>query len=179
MAIDNPLLLIDNVHPMSLPTPPPTLDYRSAEPHSGMLPPAFAHTMTSILGPFIGLLVVVAIFGIWKPERFLTVDNLVNVLTNNYHYAVAAVGMTFVIITAGIDLSVGSTMALSCVCCAMAIKGIEFPPRQAGPTIGIGVAIAMLVGLCVAGRRLQAGPEHLRRFRRRLRSGAEVERLLR
>lgn len=137
--------------------PPPTLDYRSAEARSGRLPPGVAHALSSILGPLIGLLVVVAIFGIWKPDRFLTGENFLNVITNNYHYAVAAVGMTFVIITAGIDLSIGSTMALSCVCCALAIKGISFPARDAGATIGIGAAVALLVGLCVAGKQMQAG----------------------
>ena len=45
-----------------------------------------------IIGPSIGLLVVIAIFGIWRPSRFLTGDNLINVLMSNYHYAVVAVG---------------------------------------------------------------------------------------
>ena len=65
--------------------------------------------------------------------------------------------MTFVIITAGIDLSVGSMMALSSVCTALAIRGVEFPARQAGMTLGISVATGGLVGLCVAGRQMQAG----------------------
>ncbi len=129
----------------------------SAPSRTSLLPPALARSLSSILGPLIGLLVVLLIFGAWKPTRFLTLGNFNNVLTYNYHYAVAAVGMTFVIVTAGIDLSVGSTMALACVCCAMAIRGFEFPPRQAGLTIGIGVAVALIVGLCAAGRMLQAG----------------------
>ena len=120
---------------MSQQTPSaPQLDYRSAAPEAGLVPPGLARALASILGPLIGLLVVIAIFGAWKPTRFLTQGNLVNVLTNNYHYAVAAVGMTFVIVTAGIDLSVGSTMALACVCCAMTIRGVEFPARDAGTT---------------------------------------------
>jgi ribose transport system permease protein len=139
------------------PTIPP-LDYRSAAPpHEGMLPPGLSRALASILGPLIGLLVVIAIFGFLRPARFLTQETLFNVLTNNHHFAVAAVGMTFVIITAGIDLSVGSIMALSCVCSALAIRGVAFPPRDPGMTIGIGAAIALFVGLCIAGRRLQAG----------------------
>jgi ribose transport system permease protein len=135
----------------------PHLDYRSAAPTAGIVPPSLARALASILGPLIGLLVVIAIFGAWKPTRFLTQGNLVNVLTNNYHYAVAAVGMTFVIVTAGIDLSVGSTMALACVCCAMTIRGVEFPARDAGATFVAGATVALLVGICVAARLLQAG----------------------
>jgi ribose transport system permease protein len=137
-------------------TPQP--DYRSAAPTSGrMLPPSLSRALASILGPLIGLVVVVTIFGFLRPARFLTQETLFNVLSNNHHFVVAAVGMTFVVVTAGIDLSVGSVMALSCVCCALAIQGIQFPPRDPGTAIGIAAAIALFVGLCVAGRRLQAG----------------------
>src|SRR5437016_2525464 len=116
----------------------PLLDYAPQDPRGGMIPAGMRRSLASILGPLIGLLVVIAIFGSWKPTRFLTQGNLANVLTNNYHYAVAAVGATFVIITAGIDLSVGSTLALACVCCAMTIKGVTFPAREAGTTIVAG-----------------------------------------
>ncbi|HEY7115284.1 MAG TPA: ABC transporter permease [Tepidisphaeraceae bacterium] len=137
--------------------PAAPLDYGQPDPAHRLIPPGLARSLSSILGPLIGLLVVVMIFGAWKPSRFLSQGNFANVLTNNYHYAVAAVGATFVIVTAGIDLSVGSTMALACVCCAMAIKGVAFPPREAGTTVMIGVSIALLVGMCVAARLLQAG----------------------
>jgi ribose/xylose/arabinose/galactoside ABC-type transport system permease subunit len=140
---------------MSQQNPMPTLDYRS--PHEGAIPPAVSRAIASILGPLIGLLIVIAIFGIWRPGLFLTQGNLVNVLTNKHHYAVAAVGMTFVIVTAGIDLSVGSTMALACTVCALVIQGVSFPERSLGASSGIGAAVALFVGLCVAGRQLQAG----------------------
>src|SRR5687768_16121974 len=87
----------------------------------------FVRPISSVVGPLIGLVLVLAIFGIWRPQRFLSSDVVLNVLRNNYHVAVAAVGMTFVLITAGIDLSVGSTMALACVICAMVIKGFDTP----------------------------------------------------
>jgi ribose transport system permease protein len=50
-------------------------------------------------------------------DAFFTVDNLTNVLRQNAFPAVIAAGMTFVILTAGIDLSVGSVVGLS-ACCA-------------------------------------------------------------
>jgi len=137
--------------------PPPILDYRPPPPRQGVIPPGVSRAFASILGPLIGLLIVIAIFGIWRPSLFLTSGNFINVLRYNHHFVVAAVGTTFVIVTAGIDLSIGSVMALSCTVCAMVIQGVSFPERSIGTSIGIGFAVALLVGLCVAGRLLQTG----------------------
>src|SRR3954468_11018357 len=87
----------------------------------------FIRSLGSIVGAAMGLLLVLLIFGAWRPDRFLTAANATNVLKYNYHFAVAAVGATFVIINAGIDLSVGSTMALPGVACALAVKGFTLP----------------------------------------------------
>jgi ribose transport system permease protein len=54
---------------------------------------------------------------------FLTWTNLTNVVKNNADVAIIAIGMTMVIILAGIDLSVGSLLALSSVATAVAIEG--------------------------------------------------------
>jgi|GEM_PF-22192 len=122
-----------------------------------LVPATLTRSLSSILGPVIGLLVVIAIFGVWKPERFLTLDTLDNVMLYNFHYAVAAMGATFVIVTAGIDLSVGSTMALSCVACALAIRGGTIPESSLGTTIAIAISAALLVGMAVAARALESG----------------------
>src|SRR5258706_13065197 len=116
----------------------PALDSHPAGPRSPILPIGLARALTSILGPLIGVIVVVAIFGIWKPDSFLTFRTLDNFLLYNSYYAVAAMGMTFVIITAGIDLSVRSTKAPSSLCCALAIRGGGLPPPHARTTIPIG-----------------------------------------
>lgn len=61
-------------------------------------------------------------------DRFLTVNNLTNVLRQSTINGIIAVGMTFVILTAGIDLSVGSILALSSVITAdMLVKGVDVP----------------------------------------------------
>ena len=64
------------------------------------------------LGPFIGLIILIVILTILNPS-FLSVDNLLNVLRQVSVSALIAFGMTFVILTGGIDLSVGSTLGLT------------------------------------------------------------------
>ncbi|MBZ0180656.1 MAG: ribose ABC transporter permease [Melioribacteraceae bacterium] len=72
-------------------------------------------------GTFIGLIAIILIFSFWTPY-FFTVSNLLNVAQQTTINAVIAVGMTYVIITAGIDLSVGSIMAFSGVVLASLLK---------------------------------------------------------
>jgi ribose transport system permease protein len=64
------------------------------------------------LGPFIGLLIITIILAIMSSD-FLTLNNILNVLRQVSINALIAFGMTFVILTGGIDLSVGSILALS------------------------------------------------------------------
>jgi ribose transport system permease protein len=61
------------------------------------------------------LLIVIAIGGLLFGESFLSTRNLLNIALGSSFLAMIAVGMTFVIISAGIDLSVGSVMALAAV----------------------------------------------------------------
>lgn len=63
------------------------------------------------LGPIVGL-VALCVLGTLLNRDFATVDNLMNVLTRTSFIGIIAVGMTFVIISGGIDLSVGSMAAL-------------------------------------------------------------------
>lgn len=85
-------------------------------------------------GTFLGLIFLCIILWIQTPY-FLTVSNLLNILEQSSINAIIAVGMTFVIITAGIDLSVGSLLAFSGVVMASALQA------------GIPVPIAILIGL--------------------------------
>ncbi len=59
--------------------------------------------------PLILFVALIAFFGI-QSERFLTLANLVNILTQSAHVAIIAIGMTFVLLVGGIDLSVGANM---------------------------------------------------------------------
>ena len=87
-------------------------------------------------GTLIGLLVLCTILWILSPF-FLTVSNLLNIAQQTAINAIIAVGMTFVIITAGIDLSVGSMLAFSGVVLASVLK-VDLP-----------VPVAVLAGLTV------------------------------
>jgi len=74
-------------------------------------------------------------------DAFFTVDNLSNVLRQNAFTAIIAAGMTFVILTAGIDLSVGSIVGLSGMVCADVLVR--------GHGLAAGVGAGLLVGLGV------------------------------
>jgi ribose transport system permease protein len=93
-------------------------------------------------GTLFGLFVLVILLWILTPH-FLTISNLLNVAQQTSINAIIAVGMTFVIITAGIDLSVGSIMAFSGVVLASALDaGLPLPLA-----LLIGLAIGMACGL--------------------------------
>src|ERR1700738_4782003 len=93
-------------------------------------PPSNAHPpgKTDIIGflarfaPLIFLIVLMAGFAIGEP-RFLTPLNLFNILRQVSIYGLLAVGMTFVILTAGIDLSIGSLVAFAGLVAAAVLEG--------------------------------------------------------
>jgi len=87
-------------------------------------------------------------------DAFFTVDNLSNVLRQNAFPAVIAAGMTFVILTGGIDLSVGSVVALSGVLCADAMVHGWGVPTSLLIGIGIGVLVGLANGLIVTSVRV-------------------------
>src|SRR5258708_5855027 len=72
--------------------------------------------------PLIFLIVLMTVFAIREPQ-FLTSLNLFNVLRQVSIYGLLAIGMTFVILTAGIDLSVGSLVAFAGLVAAAVAKG--------------------------------------------------------
>lgn len=87
------------------------------------------------------MLVLVCIIATIRYESFLTEENLLNVLRQNSMLGLVALGMTFVILTGGIDLSVGSILALAGVVAAyLAPQGVFVA------TLGA-VAVATLCGL--------------------------------
>ena len=103
----------------------------------------------------IGLLLLCLIIAMISP-RFLTVSNILNVLTQVSVNAILAIGMTFVILTGGIDLSVGSVLAITgAVVATFAKAGGNILPG-AIVTIALGAAIGLFNGLLVSKGKVQA-----------------------
>ncbi len=95
-----------------MPTPPePTEAPSSHTRERGVTRARHAWSRLHGLGPVVGL-VVLCIAGFALNHDFATVDNAMNVLTRTAFIGIIAVGMCFVIISGGIDLSVGSMAAL-------------------------------------------------------------------
>ena len=63
--------------------------------------------------PFASLLLILIALSVLVPDKFLTADNFLNIFRRSSVNAIIAVGMTAIIISGGIDLSVGSMMALA------------------------------------------------------------------
>jgi ribose/xylose/arabinose/galactoside ABC-type transport system permease subunit len=95
------------------------------------------------------VIVMMIVLALIRPDVFLTPQNLTNILKQNATLALLALGMLVVIITAGIDLSVGSTMALSMVTLAIASRaGLPWPVvLMIGPLVGLAVGFINGVGL--------------------------------
>jgi ribose/xylose/arabinose/galactoside ABC-type transport system permease subunit len=85
---------------------------------------------------YVALVVVVVVFGILSPDRFLTTSNLGIVLQNCAVLAIVAVGITFVIIGGSIDLSVGSVMAFSGAITASTVTSLGEWAFIVGPLVG-------------------------------------------
>lgn len=101
----------------------------------------------------IGLVLLGGILAALTPN-FLTVDNLMNVLLQISINGIIAVGMTLVIVTAGIDLSVGSVVALSSVVAGMLMQSGAHPVVGVAAGLGIGTAAGLVNGLLVTQLRL-------------------------
>ena len=87
-------------------------------------------------------------------DAFLTPGNLMNVLRQNAFTAILAAGMSFAILTGGIDLSVGSVVALSGVLCADLLKRGAIVPAGFAAGLAVGVAVGLVNGLVVTRVRI-------------------------
>jgi ribose transport system permease protein len=92
------------------------------------------------LAPFLGLVIVIVVFAILigEPGKYLSLKNLRTVLAQTVIVSIGAIGMTMIIISGGIDLSVGSAIALTGVVTALGIS--------AGWPVTLAVAVGILLG---------------------------------
>src|SRR5690349_23665398 len=95
-------------------------------------------TISQTLGSLASLIILSLL--IWMAEPvFMSANNWLNIARQASFNAILAMGMTFVILTAGIDLSVGSVVALSSVCGGLLMYQYGWPMWPA-------VAVILLVG---------------------------------
>jgi len=98
-----------------------------------------------VLGPFLGLLFVLVIFTILAPS-FLSLYNIKTIITQTVIIGIGALGMTFVIISGGIDLSVGSIIALVTIVTA---KALNLLGGDHGIDVWMASFFAVFIGLFV------------------------------
>jgi ribose transport system permease protein len=108
-----------------------------------------AREMLSRGGPFVGLLLVCAIFGVLVGAHFFSPGNLELISRQTSIVCVAALGMTMVIVSGGIDLSVGSTIALGTVVIALLLKDGFGPGAAATGGIAVGALCGAITGILV------------------------------
>ena len=107
----------------------------------------------TLLGPFIALLVVYAIFGMMNSAMF-TQDVVLSLLTQTVIVGTAAIGMTLIIIAGGIDLSVGSIIALCGVVAATLVTRDYSAPLVFLGTIAFGGFCGLVNGGLTVGLKL-------------------------
>jgi len=106
----------------------------------------------NLLVVFVLLFVVASLLS----PNFLSERNLANVLQQSSLTGILAIGMTFVILTSGIDLSVGSTAALSGMIVAIALDGAVPVPLAVLLALATGIVIGLVLGSVAAWIRLPA-----------------------
>ena len=98
--------------------------------------------LIGVLGPFLGLIVVIGLFSFLTRDTgsFLTTYNWRAIAVQTVVVGTAALGMTMIMITGGIDLSVGSAVALVTVVVACLVRDV-----------GMAVPVALICGVLVGG----------------------------
>ena len=133
-----------------------------AEPESGaslsrVMPDTSSSTMrdwVDKIGPLVGLILVVVLFSALRPQTFATLDNAQLILLQTAVVGMAALGMTMIIVSGGIDLSVGSTIALCTVSIALLLARGVPPVIAAIGGVLTGALCGLVIGLLVTRARL-------------------------
>jgi ribose transport system permease protein len=119
----------------------------------------FTSAVWSAVAPFVGLLVVVLLVWVWgliaKPDSaFLSAFRMTLIAKQTAIVGMGALGMTVVIAAGGIDLSVGSMLALTSVVLALALRSGMNPAFALVLTLFAGACSGLVNGLLVTGLRL-------------------------
>src|SRR6266700_3893836 len=115
-----------------------------------------AGRLLNAIGPVFGLALVIGLFSLSPAVRthFFTGINCKIILLQTVIVAIGALGMTMIIVSGGIDLSVGSVVALASVVGATSLLKSYSPAIAIGLTIGVGALVGLINGLIIAGFRM-------------------------
>lgn len=111
------------------------------------------HALTAF-GPLIGLAAVCVLFAALRFETFVTRDNFAIILQQTAVIGVAALGMTLIIVAGGIDLSVGSIIALGTVVIALLLQKGVSPLLAALGGVGVSALCGALSGALITRLKL-------------------------
>ena len=103
----------------------------------------------SAFGPVLGLVLVYGVFFLVGPDSFHSAYNTKTFLTQAVIYGIGALGMTFVIVSGGIDLSVGSLIALGTVIIGLVLR--EWGGEEVGVALPIIAAAAGILACALCG----------------------------
>src|SRR4051794_17275854 len=126
------------------------------KPNRVLVASASMRSLLTRFGPFLGLALVIIFFSVLmdSPARYLSPFNLRIVLAQTVIVAIGAIGMTLIIISGGIDLSVGSTIALAGVMTALGINaGLPLIVAVGGGVL-LGALIGVINGLAITRLRV-------------------------
>ena len=104
---------------------------------------------------FLALVLLATVLGVISPE-FRQISNLLNLLRQAAFNGLIAIGMTCVILSDGIDLSVGSVFALAAIICAKLLTAGVAAPLAILAALVVGTLLGLVSGILVAKCRLQA-----------------------
>lgn len=104
-------------------------------------------------GPLLGLILLCVVLAVASPD-FLSVKNIMNIARQSAINSIIAAGMLLTILTAGIDLSVGSILALATCVMAVAVKAGLSPVLAIILCVGTGAALGLVNGLLLTKLRL-------------------------
>lgn len=109
-----------------------------------------------VVGVFVAWVLIYALFAALKPDTFLSLNNFELLLRQSTIIGIGAVGMTYVIVAGGIDLSAGSVIALSSVVGALALNQTHNPMIAVLACVFSGLLAGLLNGVLTS--KLRAGP---------------------
>lgn len=108
-----------------------------------------ARKLLASAGPALGVLLAILLFSLLVPEQFLSLYNFRTVVTQTVIVSIGAIGATLVIASGGIDLSVGSVVALSSVATAVLLRDGSSPIVALLGGLAVGAICGALNGLLV------------------------------